>query len=417
MPPQHEPNQPITLANTSIVEVDGQPAEALVNVLLRLLPSPTVVIEADALPNVVLSKERFRVRLGNAAELEAMVRSFNPGTGQGSLIPALQPVDVVDKGLPIRKVNFGVLNFPEVYGNQTIEVSDGGEPTTVPHAKLDVSDWCVEITGLSNIRDVAKTLKQDKGYALTYTGVVTHRDGTEFSVKTVERLLTALRLFLSFARGACCSLALVEGIDQNGQQSWLRWGAHHAEPGIRINSWFRQLNGADTLAELFPKFWSLFESDQGWRDGISRAVDWYLQSNISPPYIGIILTVAALERLSAQVLARPRKGKLGEFIKNALDELQVPLDLPKGYQALRKIENWEHGPHAVVEIRNDLIHPKRKYDPVSDYAIHEAWNVGQWYIEMLLLGKLKYRGFHSNRLAGWREHDQRILPVPWTKEP
>ena len=208
MPQQYEPSQPITLANTSIVEVNGQPVETLVKVLLRLLPSPTVVMEADALPNIVHSKERFRVRLGNAAELEAMVGSFNLGTGQGYLIPARQPVDVIDKGLPIRKVNFGILNFPEFYGNQSVWVSDGRADTTIPHAKLDTPDWCVEITGLSNISDVAKTLNQDKGYALTYTGVVTHRDDTGFSVNTVERLLTALRLFLSFVRGASCSLVL-----------------------------------------------------------------------------------------------------------------------------------------------------------------------------------------------------------------
>ena len=226
MPKQHEPNQPITLANTSIVEVDGQPVEVPVEVVFRLLPSPTVVIEADALPNIVLIKERFQIRLGNGAELEAMVQSFNLGTSQGSLIPARQPVDVIDKGLPIKNVNFGILNFPEVYGNQSLWACDGQHYTAIPHAKLDTSDWCVEITGVSNISDVAKTLRQDRGYGLTYTGVITRQDNVEFSVKTVERLLTALRFFLSFARGASCSLALVQGIDQNGQQSWLRWGAH-----------------------------------------------------------------------------------------------------------------------------------------------------------------------------------------------
>ena len=420
MPPQHEPNQPITLANTSIVEVDGQSVAVPVEVVLRLLPSPTILIEANALPNAVLRKERFQIRLGNGAEMETILGSFNFGTSQGYLIPARQPVDVIDRGLPIRKVKFGILNFPAVLGNQSIWIEGDQGSNAVPHVKLDLSDWFVEIKGVSNLSDVEKSLKQDRGYGLTYTGVVTYRDGAEFSVNSVEKLLEALRIFLSFARGTFCSLALVEGLDQNGQQSWVRWGAHHVEPWRSINSWFLlELNGADILSELFPEFWDLFESNGGWRDTILRAVDWYSQSNISPPYIGIILTVATLERLSFQILERRRMGgePTGDFIKEALDKLQIPFDTPINCEDLQKVKQWRHGPQAVVETRNDLVHPEQKLDTSPTYAVHQAWDLGQWYIEMMLLRKLKYQGSYLNRLAGWRESDQAILPVPWAEKP
>ena len=196
-------------------------------------------------------------------------------------------------------------------------------------------------------------------------------------------------------------------------------GSPPAEPGINIKSWFRQLHGADTLSGLFPKFWSLFESDKEQRDTILRAVDWYLQSNMSPPHVGIILTVAALERLSFQVLGRERDSNEsnGGFIKKALEKLQVPLDFPKSYEALQKVKNWDHGPHAVVAIRNNLVQRNPTLAGVSNYATHEAWNLGQWYIEMMLLGMLEYGGFYKNRLVGWREHDRAFLPVPWVREP
>ena len=198
--------------------------------------------------------------------METMLGSFNFGTSQGYLIPVRQPVDVIDRGLPIRKVKFGILNFPAVLGNQSIWIEDDQGHHAVPHVKLDLSDWFVGIKGVSNLSDVEKSLKQDGGYGLTYTGVVTHQDGTEFSVNSVEKLLEALRIFLSFARGTFCSLALVEGLDQKGQQSWVRWGAHHVEPWRSTNSWFRLFNGADILSELFPEFWDLFESNKGWRE-------------------------------------------------------------------------------------------------------------------------------------------------------
>ena len=189
------------------------------------------------------------------------------------------------------------------------------------------------------------------------------------------------------------------------------------EPWMNVTSWFSELNGDDTLSELFPKFWNLLESDEEQRGTILRAVDWYLQSNVSPPYVGIILTVAALERLSFQVLGRERCERTGEFIKKALEQLHIPLDLPGSCETLSEIQSWEHGPHAVVAIRNDLTHPKQKYGRVSNYAIHEAWNLGQWQIEMILLHMLEYRGDYVNRLAGWGEQSQALVPVPWTEKP
>ena len=227
MPKQYEPNLPIALATTNIVEVDGQPVQTPVEAALQLLPRPTVTIEADSLPSNVLAKERFQIRLGNGAELETMVRGFNLGTRKGSLVPARQPVDVKDKGLALKKVKFGLLNFPIMYGSQCIWVEETQGSSAIPHAKMVVGDWCVEITGLTNISDVVKELQQHSGYGLTYTGSITHKDNGNLSVQNAEHLLEALRAFLSVVRGAASSLTLVEGIDQDGLSSWLRWGAHH----------------------------------------------------------------------------------------------------------------------------------------------------------------------------------------------
>ena len=158
----HEPNQPITVENTDIVEIDGQSLDLPVSVMFRLLPFPTVVIEADELPSLVLRKERFEIALANGARLEAMARSLNLGTGRGSLIPARQPVNVIDKGVPLRLLHFSILNFPEFYGNQMKSSIDEGTFTAIPHTKIEASAWCVEVTGVQNISDVVKTLKRGK---------------------------------------------------------------------------------------------------------------------------------------------------------------------------------------------------------------------------------------------------------------
>ena len=423
-PTKHEPNQSISLINTDIVQIDGQSVNITASVIFRLFPYPGVVIEAEETPLIVfqMQKERFEIALRNGARLEVMTESFKFPRGKCRLVPSRQPVDVFDKGLPLRRVDFGILNFPELLGNQSLWSSEGRTGTAIPHAKLETSSWCVEITGVSDISDVVKTLKQDGGYGLTYNGVVTRSHGADFSVKDVQPLLTALRVFLSFARGTSCSLALVEGQDQYKEASWLRWGAHHVESWKKERSWLRLLNGADILSELFPKFWCLLlEGGEKGKDAILRAIDWYLQSNVSAPYVGLLLTQAALERLSHQILKnwqvrllkdRKETSGAGKIIGEALQCLDLGSDLPQDCKELSKLKRWESGPHAIVAIRNDLIHPKEKFSSVSDYAHHEAWNLGQWYIEMILLRMLDYQGSYANRLAGWH-----IASVPWAQEP
>ena len=412
---EYDAKHTIKLANANISAIDGQPVKVPVDVKFRFFPIPTVVIESTQLPGTVLKKERFKIALDNGSQLEAMVQLFNLGTGEGSLIPARQPVDVLDTGLPLKSVHFRILNFPDLYGRQDIWGGDDHNSFRISHAKLEAPPWTIEITGMPGLTDIVRTMSQERGYAFTYNGVITRSDGTVFMPRDVEALLSALRIFLSFARGAYCSLAMVEARDQFGEQSWVRWGAHHVTPWNNKRSWLRWIHGWDTLSALFPEFWQLFAQDAEWRDTILRATDWYLQSNDSPPYVGIILTMAALERLSSQILNRARTSeKTGEFIEEALCALSIKPDLPNKCEELKQVKNWRTGSHALSDIRNDLVHSSQSLGPVSDYAYHEAWNLAQWYVELMLLRKLGFEGKYINRLTPWSERSQSIQHVPWT---
>ena len=418
---KHEPAQPVTLAKTTIIEIDGQSTDIPVDVIFRLSPHPRVVMHLEHIPTIALQKERFNVVLNNGADLESLVSSYNIGTGEGSLSPARQPVDILGKDSPLVSVHFKLLNFPEFYGNQIKQHNDGRSVTAIPHAKLETSGWCIELTGVSDISDVVKELRQCGGYGLTHYGVITRSHGADFSVDEVATLLAALRIFLSFAGGSYCSLALIEGRDQYGDQVWVRWGSHRVTSFGNRRSWLKKLHGDDIISELFPKFFFLIESDDGWKKTIDLVIDWYLQSNESPPYIGLILTQAALERLSNQILERRcEKGEpAGKFIEATLKKygIESVTPIPTSCKELRECNRWNSGPHALVDIRNDLVHPIKTLEEISHYSYDQVWNLGQWYIEMLLLKRLSYRGSYVNRLASWEDQEnQAILPVPWAQE-
>ena len=335
---------------------------------------------------------------------------FNPE--RTILLPASQPVTVIDKELLLKEVLFAIIDFPEVWGREDKWINDAEQSVRIPHTKLESSDWSIDITGVQNIREAVKTLQQTRGHGITYTGSVTRSDGTTFRVNDVEPLLEALRFFLSIARGATCSLALVRGKDEMGRDSWVRWGAHHSEPGMDYHSAFLRVH-SNILSDLFPEFWNLFTGKEDRRDATLRAFDWYLQSNVSAPYIGTILTFAALERFSFLLLKDGEDSNTKRRIERVLSTMQVPLKLPKKCESLRNLKNLSTGPQALVAIRNNLVHSQKDLGGVSNMDYWEAWELGQWYFELMLLSRLNYQGCYRNRLADMKGNEEPFVPVPW----
>ena len=420
MPDSSEPNQPITLEETHIVDIDGQAVNVPVKVVFQLFPYPRVIIELEQWPSGVPTNGPFKISMRNGAQLDAMCLSSPFLLGGGSMIAARLPADVLDKKLPLKSVRFSILNFPKLYGSQDrwTEVETGSILT--PHVKLEASGWCVEITGVVGMDDVLKELGRDRGYGFTYDGVITRTDGATFSVEEVDSLLEALRMFLSFVRGNYCSLALVEGEDELGERTWVRWGAHHVESWKPEGAWILRNPGSDIITELFPKFVSLFESGDQRTKTLARAIDWYLQSNESATHVGLILTEAALELLSYHVLCRSRriheKESIQKYIENALGKLGLEKNVPQACNELLKLRNCYSGPHAITMIRNNLVHPRQDLGEISFYVHHEAWTLGQWYVEMILLKELCYQGSYWNRLSGLDGSSAAIQPVPWAQE-
>ena len=416
MPNNSEPNQPITLVETHIVDIDGQPVNVPVNVVFQLFPYPRVVIELEQLSRVVLQKEPFKVSMHNGAQLDAVWLYPPTFKGGGSLTAARLPADVLDKKVPLKSVRFGILNFPWFSGRQDRLTEAQTGSTQTPHVKLEASGWCVEITGVVGMDDVLKELDRDRGYGFTYDGVITRMDGATFSVEEIDSLLETLRMFLSFVRGKYCSLALVEGEDELGERTWVRWGAHHVESWKTGRAWMLKNQGGNIMAELFPKFVSLFESRDQPGKTLARAIDWYLESNESAPHVGLILTEAALELLSYDVLGRPRRTgneSIRKYVENALRELKLESNVPQECNELWKLKNWGSGPHAITKIRNDLVHPRQDLGEISFYVHHEAWTLGQWYVEMILLKELCYQGKYWNRLSDLDGSSEAIQHVPW----
>ena len=148
------------------------------------------------------------------------------------------------------------------------------------------------------------------------------------------------------------------------------------------------------------------------------ALHWYLLSNETRSLEGsIVLTQAALERLSQQLVQAKGSREQGVGIENALNEAEIPVLIPSELQRLKEFMEkmkFQHGPHTLVEIRNDLIHSQMKLKTLRSDIYLQAKELGLWYVELMLLSIFDYKGKYGNRLA--QDWSGQIELVPWAVE-
>ena len=111
-----------------------------------------------------------------------------------------------------------------------------------------------------------------------------------------------------------------------------------------------------------------------------------------------------LERLAHKVDGKKTGKRIAKaLLKYGISEkaLPIPSDSCPELARLGAEHGWKHGPHALVEIRNSVVHPRPKYGRISARAYYEAWNLGQWYLELMLLRRFEASGDfdYSNRLT------------------
>ena len=418
-------------AEITLAEVDIEfPQEGLASraqVLLSLSPVPDVRFEVlhdspaihSLLVNDLIQNEPTAIRLKTGVQVQVM--PF--GT---SLVPVDGFVTALDTGEPLHSVHFGLINFPDFMKQGSVEsfvLDDGREGYRVGKAvQMSGPPWLVEIRAVDNIEQVRKSLSQLRGYGLTHRGSVRRSDGKPFSKESVQSMIEALTLFCSFARGAYCGLTLVTGTNRAGEPIWERWGVSNVEAWKGHRSWFDALNG-QILEDVFPGFWALYRGFQ--RDERTRiALEWYLESNAQKAlHSSIVLSQAALERLSflqvgdrlaAKQMGRKGRETEGEWIARALSQARVDCRIPPSCPALeqlRRANGFDHGPHTIVKIRNDLIHQDMSHGILPVDVYRQARTLGLWYVEMLLLKLFDYNGVHANRLT--QEWRGQVEPVPW----
>jgi hypothetical protein len=350
--------------------------------------------------------------------IECFVNSA-PWDSNGGLKIKLMPKQdyiFVDQSHPLVRVYAGVVNLGH-YGHR--------KPLIARQFTLTDSEWSIDFTPALELILQYPPEIQSAEYFFTHQIELRKTDGSSFSAIEARDELTLLCEFLSFCHGFWVSTALTYGIDEEGIVAMEEWGIHRVSPWHRGTNWLDE-NYGNCMVELYPLFVERM-NDQEWREAIRQAIYWNHRSELTfvGPDGGCILVQTILERLAWQVLVIDRMSltENGFAKRTAVDQLRlllstssIPLEIPPQLIELQKAakdSGWSDGPQTFVGIRNRLVHPpKTRMHPEKRWPYYEAYLLGKWYLDLVILSACKYKGFYANRTKNPRWVGD-VEQVPW----
>jgi hypothetical protein len=280
--------------------------------------------------------------------------------------------------------------------------------------------WRITLQAVPEVAQLVRKLEADSGRAITHAGKAERTDGSSISQAEAHQLFDALHSFFSFARGLWSPPILYVGCDAGGNGIWYDWTVRQASPWRAVLSWFPD-HYPDCLAGVFPGFMRLWQQPD-WQDILAVVIHWYVETSLQAGAVegAVILCQNALERLAYYFLVHTRAvlqeqdfrpGRLSAAVRlrRLLTEFNLPLNLVANgvrinqLPALAQARGWTDAPEALVVLRNSIVHPdQHNAQRLQNYPLparNEAWLLGLWYLELVLLKLFGYTGNYANRLT------------------
>jgi len=290
---------------------------------------------------------------------------------------------------------------------------------------LEASPWRLTLEARRDADVALKHLRSTGGFVVTHVCRLKRIDETRFGAADADDVLRALHHFLSFANGLWTPPLLLTGIN-GGQIVWREWHARTSGPWRGQTSWFSPRH-PDALVATFPTFMQRW-TDPRWKAELQSAISWLVEAMRQPfADVAIALAQVALELLGWVILVEERQRlsrraykkqaaeeKLRQLLTWAGIPTAIPTELPN-LVSFASASNWNTGPQALAGFRNMLVHPRDRTRTIFELPISAKLDLQQlafWYVELLLLRFIGYRGDYVNRhRARWVGE---VEPVPWS---
>jgi hypothetical protein len=415
---ESRPDQPVDLYQGTFEFREGADVLSVKGtVLLQWLPQPKLVFRADRLASTKLLTEMLEADLSAVGPWGKcrLERAKNLGAGMMTYYDqdtsaVLVRIDI-DLGMfecvsndSLDQVVFHVANFT---GSHRRENPRTFSTSGLSHFVLQSHGWKIE---LREERNSSRRPREEEfvGFAFTHSGCLKRDDGRLFTTTEAADVLDGLYYFLSFARGRWCWPALFIG--SNGSQfCWLSCSEPREIDQFTDKNFIPPFTNSEVaLTQAFDGFLSLW-NDSEWRRPLKTALTWYVEANEARSIeSAIVAGQTALELIAWMHIVEREKtlsadgfDKLpaSDRLKLMFKFLSIPIDFPSEVAALQaysthRERKWEDGARAVSELRNSIVHPKRRnalyHAPGS--VQQQARALTLWYLSCAILRLFGYAG-------------------------
>lgn len=423
-----KPPYPFALANESVELFSGSAVlrhadatlDGLVRVMLSWLPTPNVSFEFRSQHDVLVDlSECSYLELSDPDVTASIV--LTAADSRGEIRGHFR--DRISIGAPtdLSSIMFMLANSPRMVGGEPIT---DGKSYWRGRVILESRPWRVMLEPRRDYKTAVEPARTSSGFVLTHVCQLTRIDGRNFSAADADDVLRALQYFLAFARGLWTPPLLLSGV-RGDQIVWREWGARTSSAWRANTTWFSD-HHPEALAAVFPTFMQRW-SDPRWKNTLESSISWLTEA-MQQRFIDIAIVLAqvALELLGWTVLVEER-GRLSRSVyanQSAAENLRqllgwagIPTSVPSELHeldALASASAWTDGPQALAGFRNMLVHPRDRTRTIFDIPIDakiDLQHLAFWYVELILLRFVGYRGEYVNRnRARWVGE---VEPLPW----
>lgn len=320
----------------------------------------------------------------------------------------LQEQDVSRSDARLTRAAFGLLNFPAFWWKTGI--FSGEERPIVS----EFAEWKLTIEGASDSQDEEQSERQ-RSYLITHVAELRQTSAEAFSTRQWPDVCRFLYFLLGFMAGKRTGPALAIGWDTGGNAVWRDQTIPRIGNARHHSHWFPRPYPTH-VGDLLANAWRMREDNDKY-EALILAISWYwevadreisIEPRLSLAQVGLELLAWVIMVEDESRLSPDGFEKLPAADKIALlaNQLQASQSIPEHFEVLARAskENiWLTAPQALVQIRNKIIHPKRRsretVTSLDWQAKHQVTEWAVWLMELGILYLLGYKGRYDSRVA------------------
>jgi hypothetical protein len=333
--------------------------------------------------------------------------------------------------VPVSHIEFELCNLREFNG-RPVKVSTSGFSNNL----LVLENDCYEIKLFKHIDFSIKNkgLKWKGNYQTLYSGKLKTKRNQTLTYGGTNKVFDTLSLFLSFLNGRRTSPIFRKGIFED-EAIWSDYTPYHVDTHKSVHSWPPQ-SQVTAIENVWPKFHKLHR-DENSKGVLDVAIFTYLRANghVAQAFEGVAIIANTLELLFNYLIVETKKIISGKDIENLqasnkirllLSQVGIENDIPDTLSEIKQFQKSSDafsqldGPEIFVQIRNSIVHgqleKRRNLAKIPNTVIWEVSQMGIWYVEVILLYIIEYKGIYRNRVLNAQFTGDGEETMPYLKD-